>query len=169
MRAIRKRRTIYAVLLTACALLAAGFAAVNMRGAALAFGVAGAVAMILFILQTRTVYDAELICDNPILRVPSAVLSDLESAKNKTVEETVISAFGALVGGRVYKWGCDGLGGSRLESIEMDREKISLTFGNRAKTLNLELLHGLDNAQKAERVKQDLFHETGVKTMVSGW
>jgi len=169
MQAIRKRRKRYAVLCAVCVLLMLCFAAGHMREAALAFGVAGATLLILFIFQNRVASDAGLICDNPILRVPSAVLSDLGCTKNKTVDETVISTFGALVSGKVYKWGCDGLTGSRLKSIEVDRERISLTFGSRAKTLRLELLHGIDNVQKVAQVKENLLHETGVEAAVVGW
>ncbi len=169
MQAIRKRRKRYAVLFVVCVFLIPCFAAGHMRETALAFGVAGVALLILFIFQSRVASDAGLICDNPILTVPSAVVSDLERSETKTVDETVVSAFGALVGGKVYKWGCDGLTGSRLKSIEMDRERISLIFGSRAKTMRLELLHGMDNVQKVAQVKENLFHETGVEAAIVGW
>ena len=169
MQAIRKRCKRYAVLCAVCVLLMLCFAAGHMREAALAFGVAGATLLILFISQSRVASDAGLICDNSILTVPSAVVSDLERSETKTMDETVVSTFGALVGDKVYKWGCDGLNGSRLQSIEIDSERISLTFGNKVQTLKLELLHGLDNEEKVSQVKQRFFHETGIEATVSGW
>ena len=169
MQAIRKRCKRYAVLCAVCVLLMLCFAAGHMRETALAFGGAGITLLILFIFQSRVASDAGLICDNSILTVPSAVVSDLERSETKTMDETVVSTFGALVGDKVYKWGCDGLNGSRLQSIEIDSERISLTFGNKVQTLKLELLHGLDNEEKVSQVKQKFLHETGVEATVSGW
>ena len=169
MQAIRKKRNVYASLFALCALLIPCFVVEQMWETVFILSVAGAAALILLIRQSRMVYNARLICGNSILTVPSAVLSDLEGTEEKTMDETIVSTFGALVGDKVYKWGCDGLNGSRLKNIEMDRERISLTFGSEAQTLKLELLHGLDKAEKVFQVKQNLLRETGVEAVINGW
>ena len=169
MQAIRKQRNVYAVFFVLCALLTPCFVVERMWETVFILSMAGAVALILLIHQSRMVYNARLICGNSILTVSTAVLSDLEGVEEKTVDETVVSTFGVLVGNKVYKWGCDGLNGSRLKNIEMDRERISLTFGSETQTLKLELLHGLDKVEKVLQVKQNLLRETGVEAVVSSW
>ncbi|HHX24918.1 MAG TPA: hypothetical protein GX723_13080 [Thermoanaerobacterales bacterium] len=46
---------------------------------------------------------------------------------------------------------------------------IYLTFGNEIKTLRVKLLHGMNDKQEVMTVKEKLFCETGVETVVSDW
>ena len=169
MQAIRKKRKVYAVLFVLCALLIPYFVVEQMWETVFILSVAGATALILLIRQSRMVYYARLICSNSILTVPTAMLSYLEGAEEKIKDETIVSTFGALVVDRVYKWGCDGINGARLISIEIDKLWIALTFGSKVQTLKLELLHGLDNTEKVSQVKQKFLHETGIEATISGW
>lgn len=169
MKAIRRWRNILALLLSVNILLAVWFALRLVPEAAVVFGAASVAAFVCLIRQGRRLNDARLICDNRILSVPAAVITTSCCAKNKLVEETVVSTFGLLLGSKVYKWGCDGVTGSRLHSIEIHRERIRLTFGSGEEALCIELLHGLTDRQTVKEVTQKLWHETGVQASISGW
>lgn len=80
-----------------------------------------------------------------------------------------MSTSGILIGSKIYKWGCEGVDGVRLSAIEIDRAKIYLTFGDGAKTMRVELLHGMADEQAVMDVKQRLWHETGIIARISGW
>ena len=81
----------------------------------------------------------------------------------------MVSTFGVLIGSRIYKWGCDGVQGVRLRSIRIDRERMSLCFGDGEKAARIELLHGIPDLKTVMEVKQKLKHETGIEASVSGW
>ena len=123
----------------------------------------------LLIRQSRLLYDASLIRDNSILAVPSAVIFILGSKEKKEVEETVVSTFGLQIGSKIYKWGRTGVDGVRLNTVDIDRTRIYLTFGDRTETMRIELLHGMADEQAVMEVKQRLWRETGVTTTISGW
>ncbi|MDD4495133.1 MAG: hypothetical protein PHV32_12475 [Eubacteriales bacterium] len=169
MKTIKILRNFFALLFALCLLLTGWFVFSNMPYSSLASGIASALCMILFGFQGNLLFKVRLILDNRILTVPSAVIVQEESNNEHTVDETVVSTFGALVGDSVYKWGCDGINGARLISIEIDKLRIALTFGSKVQTLKLELLHGLDNTEKVSQVKQKFLHETGIEATVSGW
>lgn len=168
-KTIKMLRNFFALSFALCVLLTGWFAFSNMPYASAAVGIGSALCMILCVLEEQLLFNARLIWDNRILTVPSAVIEQKEEGKEHTVDETVVSTFGALVGDRVYRWGCDGVNGARLISIEINQLRIALTFGCKVKTLKLELLHGLDNTDKVSQVKQKFFHETGIEAKVSGW
>lgn len=169
MKAIRKRRNGYATLFAIGVILAAWFTVKLMRAPAFVFGAINIALLMLLVRQNRLLNYAGLIWDNRILAVPSAVLSTANGKKKRDVEETVVSTFGILTGGKLYKWGCDGVRGVRLSAIEIDRAWISLTFGDGTETMRMELLHGMDNEKAVLDVKQKLWHETGVTAIISGW
>lgn len=169
MKAIRKRRNYYAVLFVVGVFLTAWFAVKLMVAAASVFGVASIALFMLLIRQSRLLYDASLIRDNSILAVPSAVIFILGSKEKKEVEETVVSTFGLQIGSKIYKWGRTGVDGVRLNTVDIDRTRIYLTFGDRTETMRIELLHGMADEQAVMEVKQRLWRETGVTTTISGW
>lgn len=169
MKAIRKQRDIYAVLSVICILLTVWFAIRDVAEAALIFAAASAVMIVLLFRQNSCLQAARLIWDNRILNIPGAVLLKPGDRAQADVELTVVSTFGILIGNRVYKWGCDGITGTRLTDIEIDRERIYLTFGDEGNMHRVELLHGLTNAGAVSEVKDNLWKETGVKAAVKGW
>lgn len=169
MKAIQKRRNCYAVLFAITVFLAIWFAVKLMIVKAIVFAFISLASLVLLIRQNRLVFDASLIWDNRILVVPSAALYLPGGKGKKDVEETIVSTFGVLVGNKTYKWGSDGLHGVRLRSIEIDRAKICLTFGDGAQSMRVELLHGLVDEQGVLAVKQKLWRETGVLATISGW
>jgi hypothetical protein len=169
MKDIRKRRNCYAVFFLIGIFLTAWFAIKLMTETALVFGAASIALLMLLIRQSRLLYDAGLIWDNRILAVPSAVILLSGGRKKRDTEETIVSTFGILIGSKIYKWGCDGVRGVRLKAIEIDRERIHMTFGNGSQTMQVELLHGMADKQEVMDVKQKLWLETGVSATISGW
>lgn len=169
MKAIRKRRNGYAVLFAMGVFLTAWFSVKLMTETVFVFGTVSIALLMLFVRQSCLLNEANLIWDNRILTVPSAVISMSGGKEKKDVDETVVSTFGILIGTKVYKWGMDGVRGVRLNAIEIDRSRIYLTFGDGVVTLQVELLHGMDNEQEVADVKQKLWRETGLESIVSGW
>lgn len=169
MKTIKEERNIYAALVAAGVLLTVLFLATGKPEAAIACGVGGVAALVFLYRQSRLLYAAKLICDNRILSVPSSIITEEGHDSKKIVEETVVSTFGLLLGKRVYRWGCDGRHGVRLRTIQIDRMRIRLTFGEPDKTLSVELPHGLTDAQAVSSVKHQLWHETGVEAAICDW
>lgn len=169
MKEITKRRNTLAALLTAGLALTAWFLFRRIPEGTLACGTASAALLVLLMMQSRRLHDARLLLDNRILTVPSAVISRPESGGTTELAETVVSTFGVLTGGRVYLWGCDGVRGTRLRAVGIDRSRISMTLGGANQSLRIELPHGLADKQAVLEICQTLEHETGIKAAVSGW
>ncbi len=169
MKAIRKRRNCYAVLFVAGVFLAAWSAVRLMVATASVFGAASIALLMLLIKQSRLLYDASLIRDNSILAVPSAVISMPGDKEQMDKKEVVVSTFGIMIGSKIYKWGRTGVDGVRLNTVDIDRTRIYLTFGDGTKTIRIELLHGMADEQAMKEVKERLWRETGVKAIISGW
>ena len=74
-----------------------------------------------------------------------------------------------MIGSKIYKWGRTGVDGVRLNTVDIDRTRIYLTFGDGTKTIRIELLHGMADEQAMKEVKERLWRETGVKAIISGW
>jgi len=169
MNAMRKRRDALALSLPMAVALTVWFSRRGIPEIALALG-AGSVALIAGLaVLSRRLRHARLILDTSILTVPSAVISEPEGGKTARLEETVVSTFGVLVGGRAYRWGCEGVRGARLSAIAIDRGRISLTFGGAHQSTRVDLPHGLSDRQQVLEICRNLEHETGVTATVSGW
>ena len=114
-------------------------------------------------------YYATLIWDNRILAVSSALISTTGGTGQNHIEKIVVSAFGVLIGRKIYRWGLDGVYGVRLNSIEVDRQRMILSFGDATRSMRIELLHGITDLSEILEVKQKFWHETGVSTDINGW
>lgn len=169
MVSIHKKRNYYALFFAISTLLTLWFALQFIEEAAFIFGCISIVFLIFMIRQGRLLYAARLICDNCIFKVPSAIVSNTKSEVKIAVEETVVSTFGLLIGNKLYKWGYHGAVGIKLKTIEIDRERIYLTFGDGEDTLRVALLHGITNEQEVMDIKQKFWRETGIDTVVKGW
>jgi len=169
MKAMRKRRDALALALLVALALAIWFLRRGKPEAALVLGFEIAALIAIFVSLSRRLRHARLILDTPILTVPSAVISEPESGRTMRLEETVVSTFGVLVGGRVYRWGCEGVHGARLSAIEIDRGLISLTFGGVQQSMRIDLPHGTSDREKVLDICRSLEYETGVAASVSGW
>ena len=166
---IRKRRNRYAVLFAASICLAVWFGIAFMLEAVFVFGSISLISLLLLVRQSRLLYDATLIWDNRILAVPSALISMPGRQMKKDTEETVVSTFGILIGSEIYRWGLDGVHGVRLSAVQIDKERMYLTFGYKDQTMRVELLHGMLHKQTVVEATQKLWHETGVQAEISDW
>ena len=169
MKLIRKRRNGYALLFAASICLAVWLGVTSMLEVVFAFGAISLISLLLLVRQSRLLYDATLIWDNRILAVPSAVISMPGHQMKKDTEETVVSTFGVLIGSRIYRWGLDGVHGVRLSAVQIDKERMYLTFGDKDQTMRVELLHGMLHKQTVVEATQKLWHETGVQAEISDW
>lgn len=169
MKVIQKRLRGYASLFAAGMCLTVWSAVIPMKEVAYALGASSMVVLMLLARESRLLREASLIWDNRILVVPLAVISISGGEGKRDTEEAVVSTFGILIGSRIYKWGFEGVRGSRLNAIVIDRSRIYLTFGDEAETIRVELMHGMVDEQAVIEVKQKLWRETGVESVVTGW
>ena len=169
MKSIRKRRNGYALLFSASICLAVWLGATFMLEAVFAFGAISLIFLLLSVRQSRLLYDATLIWDNRILAVPSALISMPGRQMKKDTEETVVSTFGILIGSEIYRWGLDGVHGVRLGTVQIDKERMYLIFGDKDQTMRVDLLHGMTQKQAVLDAAQKLWHETGVRADISDW
>ena len=169
MKSIRKRRNGYALLFAAGICLAVWLGMAFMLEAVFVFGSISLISLVLLVRQSRLLYDATLIWDNRILAVPSALISMPSRQMKKDTGETVVSTFGILIGSEIYRWGLDGVHGVRLSAVQIDKERMYLTFGDASKTMRVELLHGMLHKQTVVEAAQKLWHETGVQAEISDW
>lgn len=169
MKLIKKWRDISAALFAVCILFTVLFAVTQAFKTAIILGIADVAMFIFLYKQNRLFHDASLICNNQIFCVPSAIIVMENHTSEMILNETVVSTFGLLLGSKVYQWGCDGVRGTRLKKVKLDKERIWLTFGTEDETQCIELLHGMTNKQSVMETTQKLRHETGVTAIITGW
>jgi hypothetical protein len=169
MKIIRKRRNEYALLFAANICLAVWLGTTFMKEAVFIFGFISLISFLLFLRESRWLYDATLIWDNRIIAAPSSLISISGHQMKKDAEETVVSTFGILMGSEIYRWGLNGIYGVRLHAAQIDQERMYLTFGDTAQTMKIELLHGMTGKQEVLEAAQKLLHETGVQAEITGW
>ncbi len=169
MKSIRKRRNGYALLFAASICLAVWLGMAFMLEAVFVFGSISLISLLLLVRQSRLLYDATLIWDNRILAVPSALISMPGRQMKNDAEETVVSTFGILIGSEIYRWGLDGVHGVRLGTVQIDKERMYLIFGDKDQTMRVDLLHGMTQKQAVLDAAQKLWHETGVRADISDW
>lgn len=166
---IRVRRNGYALLFATSICLTVWLVVTFMTEAAFAFGGISVASLLFMVRQSCLLSDAKLIWDNPILAVHSAHIFMASDQGKQITKETVVSTFGILIGSKIYRWGLDGVHGVRLNAVEIDKERIYLTFGDATRTMRVELLHGMTRKQTVLDVAQKTWHETGVKAGITGW
>ncbi len=169
MRAIRRRRNVYAVLSVEGIILAAAFVISKEMSAAIVCGVFAAAAIVMLCFQSRLLFWCRLICDTKILTVASSVVSSEKAESQKTVEETIVAAFGLLLGDKVYRWGCEGISGVRLREVSIDKSHMCLTFGAAEDRMSVKMLHGITDKHEMTEITKKLKYETGVQATVSDW
>lgn len=168
-KSIRKRLVGFSVLFTVSTFLTLWFTIKAIPEGAFPIGAITAILLFFLIRQYVHLHDAKLIYDNRIIAVPSAIITRERKQQKITANETIISTFGILLGDELFKWGCDGRNGVKLNAIKIDRIHIRFSFGNESEAMCAELLHGFDEGQAVSEVKRRLWHETGVQAEVSDW
>lgn len=169
MKAILKKRNGCAMLFVVSCFLTGWFAVKLMVEATLIFGMISAALLVLLIRKNILLSYANLIRDNCILSIPSAIISTSSGSRSEEAEEIVVSTFGILTGSTVYKWGTSGVNGVRLRTIEVNPSRIFFYFGDEEKNIQVELLHGMVDLEEVVEMKEKFWRETGVKSVVKGW
>ncbi len=169
MKLIRKLRNLYALVFILAFSIMVWQGVAHRKEIAFLFGAISLVSFVFLLRQSRLLKDATLILDNRILAVPSDLIS-LEGDKSKdNMTETVVSTFGILAGSKIYRWGRDGLYGVRLNAVEIDRERMYLTFGDMVQTMRVDLLHGMLKEQEVMNTVNKFLRETGIRASIIGW
>ena len=169
MLSIRRWRNYYTLFFTISILFTMFLAMRLIYEIAFIFGSISIILLILMIRQNRLLYNFKLIYDNRIFTVSLATISKLHGEEKTKVGETVVSTFGLIIGSKLYKWGDYEKYGVMLQAIQIDRERIHLTFGDEIEVLTVGLLHGIANYQEVVDVKEKLWRETGVEAVVKSW
>ena len=168
-QSIRIRRNFYALSFMVSIFLAVWFSTTFVIESTFAVGAISVAFLVLLVRENRFLHAAALIWDNRILAVQSVHISTSDGQRKNDTESTVVSTFGMLIGRKIYRWGCDGLYGVRLNTIEIDKERMYLTFGDAVQTMRVELLHGMTQQQAVLDVAQKLWRETRVRANITGW
>lgn len=164
MKAIRRRRRGYVLLLLGSLCLTLGSAVGFKTGVTFGCGATVIISLTLLSKQSRLFHQAKLIWENPILFV-SCDTAPIRQER----ETTIVSTFGLWDGGKIHEWGRRGIRGVRLISTEIHKGKINLSFGNEGETTWAELMHGITDKEEAFDVKEKLWRETGVTATIVGW
>lgn len=169
MESIKRILIIYILLTLISIFLFVSFVLVQKIQLAIFYGISSTILLFLLYRQYRLLYLANLIYNNKIIIIPPSIVSTKTCHNKKNLEGIVVSTFGLLLRNKVYKWGCDGINGVRLNMVEIDKEHIRLTFGANNEKFSVELLHGMTDAQRIMEIKRMIWHETGVDAELSGF
>ena len=106
---------------------------------------------------------AQLIAENPILHISTAVISDLsgEAAQPENIENTevIVSYFGILLDEKIIKFNQDGI---RLRAVEIGADFISFTYGTEKRTQIIWLLRPAIDPATLEQISERFRYETGI-------
>ncbi len=170
MKAIKRKNSILAALtgfgiLTGSVLLVFGGALSEIRAQILLAGVviASLVAAGFWLRGLSKLKIAQLIAENPILHISTAVISDIsaEAAQPENIENTevIVSYFGILLGEKIIKFNQDGI---RLRAVEIGNDFISFTYGTEKRTQNIRLLRPAIDPAMLEQISERFRYETGI-------
>jgi hypothetical protein len=170
LKAIKRKNSILAALtgfgiLTGSVLLVFGGALSEIRAQILLAGVviASLVAAGFWLRGLSKLKIAQLIAENPILHISTAVISDIsaEAAQPENIENTevIVSYFGILLGEKIIKFNQDGI---RLRAVEIGNDFISFTYGTEKRTQNIRLLRPAIDPAMLEQISERFRYETGI-------
>ena len=170
MKAIKRRNSILAALtgsvfLAGALLLVFEGSVSEIRGQVLltVVAMASAVAAGLWLWALSKLKIAQLIVENPILHIRTAVISALPAEAAQPAEpensEVIISYFGILLDEKIIKFNQDGI---RLRSVEIGGDFISFTYGTQKRTQNIRLLRPAINPAELEKIAEKFRYETGI-------
>lgn len=170
MKAIKRKNFIWGVTaglgtLTGGLLLAFGGGLSDARTRILLVGVviASAVATASWLRGLAKLKAAQLIVENQILRIRTAVISELahEVAQPIKIENTevIVSYFGILMDAKIIKFNQDGI---RLRAVEIGGDFISFTYGTEQQMQNIRLLRPAITPAELEKIAERFRYETGI-------
>ncbi len=170
MKAIGKRNFIFAALtgvgiLTVAMLLVFGGAMSETRAQILLASVmiASGIAAGFWLCEFRKLKIAQLIAENMILHIHTAVISDIsaQAVQRSDTENTevIVSYFGILLGEKIIKFNQEGI---RLKAVEIGDDFISFTYGTEKRTQNIRLLRPAINSEELDKIAEKFRYETGI-------
>jgi hypothetical protein len=170
LKTIKRKNFVLAALtgfgiLTGSMLLIFGGAMSEVRVQILLAGVviASLVAAGFWLQELRKLKIAQLIEENQILHINTAVISDIsaEAAQPGNIENigVIISYFGILLGEKIIKFNQDGI---RLRGVEIGADFISFTYGTEKRTQNIRLLCPAIDSAMLEQISERFRYETGI-------
>lgn len=117
----------------------------------------------LLIIEVNNFKIAKLIMENFILKVKTAVVSEIFGKEriHMPIEnnEVFVSYFGILLNGKIAKFNQDGI---RLTAMEIGNDFISFTYGNEIKMQNLRIVRpDIEPEAMSEMINKFRF-ETGI-------
>lgn len=130
-----------------------------LLGIAAAIAALSALASLLH--DVRSYASAKLIFDNRIINICAATVTAagrVASQESHTIE-CVFSPFGLLIGGKVYKFGRDGI---RLRSIGIEDSRITVEFGDDARHWRAVLLYDPLSKEELLQLTETICYETGI-------
>lgn len=123
----------------------------------------------LLIIEVNNFKIAKLILENFILKVKTAVVSEVSSKEqpHKKIEdnEVFVSYFGILFNGKIAKFNQDGI---RLTAMEIGNDFISFTYGNEKQMQNLRIVRPDIEPEAMSEMINKFHFETGITPTMYG-
>lgn len=120
-----------------------------------------------WIREHRRLQTAQLIVENQILRIPTAVISSGHGGavkpENAEIVEVFVSYFGILLGSKVIKFNQDNI---FLKAVEIGLDFISLSYGTDKWMRNIRLLRTVTSSEELENIIKQFRDETGIVPVV---
>ncbi len=109
---------------------------------------------------------AKLIIENRLLDICPVTISAGNSNSNSVRQpvECVLSPFGLLIGGKVYKFGRDGI---RLHSMDIGVSQITVGFGSDKNKCSAVLLVDPLDADQIAKITERMICEAGITPRIS--
>lgn len=126
-----------------------------------AAAVATAIGLVFLVMEARKLESARLIMENQLLGTCTATVSSMQhkGSSHQREAECILSPFGLLVGGKVYKFGRDGI---RLHSVDIGESRILVSFGTETRHWTADFLHGPLDDEALSALVEAIEHETGI-------
>lgn len=120
----------------------------------------------LSIREYKELKTAELIIDNRILHVRSAVVESGGSGCPSPAGgiEVFISVFGILMDSTVLKFNMDGV---RLKGVEIGSEYLRLAYGTDLNTQKTSILHASIDSREIQDIVEKFRFETGIVPVIT--
>lgn len=162
MRIIRKRILILETAICIWILMLIFFLQVSLNDVYIIifwiFEAAVTILLIFLLMKECRIYeDANLIVENTIVCIPSALI------KRDVNFEIYISCFGILIDSKVIKYN---VGNIILKGVEINREYICIDYGRNERIQQTCILHGNISEEEQKRISKRFHYETGIMPVI---
>lgn len=166
MKGIKRRLWLSVCTAVAAVLLLACLVALHETPPAIVTGALVAVCLLFVVCNSRKLASAKLITENRVIDIcPATVcMAGTDEEATRQAVECVLSPFGLLVEGKIYKFGRDGI---RLHSVDIGDSHITVCFGDNERRWTARLLYGPLGKGDLARLAKKLEYETGITPSLS--